>query len=388
MAEALAHVKRQFGRQAVILATRSRTRGGLFGIGAQPYVEITAARDLEDLPASLRTGAFAAPAVRQGNPTTAAGRPTSPSPIAQPPQADLLLSEMSALKSMVCQLVRGTHRDQAIGDSQALQDAYRELIENAVAEEIADELVASARSALADDQRDDPHSVRRALADAVGALVPVAGEIACGTAGRPRTIALVGPTGVGKTTTVAKLAANLALRQNRNVGMVTIDTYRIAAVEQLRTYAQIMDVPLEVATSPGQFREIIESMRDRDVILIDTAGRSQKDAVKIKELRVFFEAAKPDETHLVLASTCSERVMTDTVDRFSVLNPDRLIFTKLDEAVGFGVVLKCLQRARVRLSYVTMGQDVPDDIEIGSPKRLAGLIVGTGTNRPIMAGAQ
>jgi len=296
------------------------------------------------------------------------------------PPADTLLTEVSALKDMVSTLMRETRRGQVPNLPDELYDAYAGLIENAVAEEIADELVSAVRGALTDQQLRDPEVVRAALADSLRARVPTSGAISLRRAHGPTVIALVGPTGVGKTTTVAKLAANVSLRERRKVGLVTIDTYRIAAIEQLRTYAQIINVPLEVASSPEQMGDVVASMRDRDVILVDTAGRSQRDAVKIKDLRAFFDVAPPHETHLVLSSTCSEGVLLETIERFAPLGVDRVIFTKLDEAVGFGVVLTCLQRANVRLSYVTTGQDVPDDIEIGRPDRVVDMIV-SGHNR-------
>jgi len=184
---------------------------------------------------------------------------------------------------------------------------------------------------------------------------------------------------------VAKLAAILCLREKRKVGLITIDTYRIAAVEQLKTYAQIIDVPLEVAMSPSQLRDAVTGMSDRDCILIDTAGRSQRDDMKIKELRGFFNIVRPHEVHLVLSSTSSENVLAEAIERFKQIGIDRLIFTKLDEALGFGVILSCLEKADARLSYLTTGQDVPDDIEVGQGASLARLILGEPMARPTVA---
>jgi len=207
-------------------------------------------------------------------------------------------------------------------------------------------------------------------------MLPAAGPIRVRDTGKPFIVALVGPTGVGKTTTIAKLAANFCLREGRKVGLITLDTYRIAAVDQLKTYAQIIDVPLEVAMSPEQLKEAVGQMTDRDIILIDTAGRGQRDASKINDLRAFFAAVKPNEVHLVLSATCGEGVLTETIHRFNDVGVDRMIFTKLDEAVGFGVILNCLQKVKAQLSYVTTGQDVPNDIEVGEGREIAGLILG------------
>ena len=158
-------------------------------------------------------------------------------------------------------------------------------------------------------------------------------------------MALVGPTGVGKTTTVAKLAANFKLVHGLRPGLVTVDTFRIAAVEQLRTYAEIIDLPLAVANSPAEMRKAIDSLGDVDLVLIDTAGRSPRDEVKIRELADFLAEAKPDEVHLVLSAVAGERSLRAAVERFAVVRADRLILTKLDEADGLGGVLAVIGQA-------------------------------------------
>ena len=189
-------------------------------------------------------------------------------------------------------------------------------------------------------------------------------------------MALVGPTGVGKTTTVAKLAANFKLNQGLRAGLVTVDTYRIAAVEQLRTYAEIIDLPLAVANTPGEMRRAIDQLGDVDLVLIDTAGRSPRDEVKIRELADFLHAAQPDEIHLVLSAVAGERSLRSAVERFAVARADRLILTKLDEADALGVILGVLGQANRPVSYITTGQGVPDDIEPAERGRLARLILG------------
>jgi flagellar biosynthesis protein FlhF len=378
MAEALAQVKRLFGRDAVILGTRSLIRGGLFGLGGRPYVEITAAKDISDLPRMLRSGTSAPSSLRSGrvDGSAVSGSPI-PSTVESPPNG-ALLSEVGALKTMVSQLVLETRRARTSHIPEVLHDTYLNLIENTVAEELASELVAGVRSALPEEAWRDSDRVQAYLAEQLQSMLPAAGPIGPRDGPGPTVVALVGPTGVGKTTTIAKLAANFSLREKRRVGLITIDTYRIAAVEQLRTYAQIIDVPLEVAMAPRQLEAIVTGMGDREIILIDTAGRSQRDSLKIKELQGFFDKVTPHEVHLVLSSTCGERVLLETIERFSPLNIDRVIFTKLDEALGFGVVLSCLRKTRAKLSYITTGQDVPDDIEVSRPERLAELIVGEG----------
>ena len=191
---------------------------------------------------------------------------------------------------------------------------------------------------------------------------------------------MVGPTGVGKTTTIAKLAATFKLKQKKNVGLITLDTYRIAAVDQLRTYANIIGIPLHVVTGSDELRNALRKCAGCDVILIDTAGRSQRDDPRLKELRSLIDIADPHEVHLVLSSTCAQPVLMEIVDRFSDVRADRIIFTKLDEAVSFGVLLNVARTVNKRLSYVTTGQEVPHQIEPSSPTRLASLVLGDGVS--------
>lgn len=375
MADALALVKRELGRDAIILNTRSLTKGGLFGLGAKPYVEITAVRQLSDLPAALTRGTLPLRSGRMARTT-----PASPAAAYEPRGSNVLserlLSEMGTLRTMVQDLVRKSRREIQSDVPEHLYESYLKLIQNEVAEEIAQHLVGSVQAELGAAARNDPEAARKALVAKMEAMLPVAGAIRPVRVGQPTVIALIGPTGVGKTTTIAKLAANLCLRENRKVGLITIDTYRIAAVEQLKTYAAIIDVPLEVVFSPSQLGQAVRRMGDRDVILIDTAGRSQRDGARIKELRAYFAKVQPDEVHLVLSGTCGERVLNETIHRFRDLGVNRVIFTKLDEAIGFGVILACVHKAEAKLSYVTTGQDVPDDIHVGHGELLARMILG------------
>jgi flagellar biosynthesis protein FlhF len=189
-------------------------------------------------------------------------------------------------------------------------------------------------------------------------------------------VALVGPTGVGKTTTVAKLAASFKLVHGVRVGLVTVDTYRIAAIEQLRTYAEIIDLPLAVANDPGQMSRAIDEVGDVDMVFIDTAGRSPRDEVKIRELADFMTEARPDEIHLVLSAGGTERTLKSAVERFTQVRADRLILTKLDETESLGAVLGLLGQTNRPVSYITTGQAVPDDIEPADRMRLARLVLG------------
>jgi flagellar biosynthesis protein FlhF len=223
-------------------------------------------------------------------------------------------------------------------------------------------------------------AVHAALLERLVALLPSDAEDAYGVepgAHGPRRIAFVGPTGVGKTTTLAKIAATLRLKRGLRVGIVAADTYRIAAVDQLRTYAEILGLPVEVASSPRDAARACEQLSDLDVILIDTAGRSQKDHMKVSELRAFIASAQPDETHLVLSATAGSRTLAREAEAFCALGVDRLVLTKLDEAESFGPLVALAIRLGKRLSFFTHGQEVPDHIEVARSRRLAALVLGS-----------
>jgi len=188
-------------------------------------------------------------------------------------------------------------------------------------------------------------------------------------------VALIGPTGVGKTTTIAKLAAQFALVEKKKVGLLTIDTYRIAAVEQLKTYSQIMDIPIKVAHSPADVTSALEQLSDRDLVLIDTAGRSQKNTIYVHELRSLLGAA-PIETHLVLSASTKLHDMTDQIDRFGgATQIDRLLFSKLDETTTYGTTYTVAATSKLPVSYLTTGQKVPEDIELADGHKLAAMVI-------------
>ncbi|MGI9472221.1 MAG: flagellar biosynthesis protein FlhF, partial [Rubripirellula sp.] len=175
--------------------------------------------------------------------------------------------------------------------------------------------------------------------------------------GDRRIVALVGPTGVGKTTTVAKLAAGFRIEARRRVGLLTIDTFRIAAVQQLKAYAEIMDLPMEVVEKPEQMQPALEQLGDVDLVLIDTAGRSPKSDARIDQLVELLRSAQPDETHLVLSATSSAAAVRLAIEGFAPIRPTAAILTKLDETPHTASVLSSIVATDrfdgVPLSYTT-----------------------------------
>ncbi|MDP7347124.1 MAG: flagellar biosynthesis protein FlhF [Phycisphaeraceae bacterium] len=327
--------------------------------------------------------------------TTASIAPTMPNASAgtgtltAPPQAHespinvktrQLADEMSAVKHMVSRMFTCQQRRLAKTDlPETLFGHYLTLLEQEVADELAQDIVRHVSQSLDQEQLNDASAVRSAVLDQIVQLIPADADpqhLERSPDGGPFTIALIGPTGVGKTTTIAKLAAGYKLKHKRDVALVTMDTYRIAAVDQLQTYAGIIGVPLHVVTSPADMLEVKARCAHHEVVLIDTAGRSQRDHGKLEQLDSLLTAADPNQVHLVLSSACAQSVMMQAVDRFSQIRTDRVIFTKLDEAVTLGVLLNVTSKINKRLSFFTTGQDVPNEIEPGRPERIGELLLG------------
>jgi len=199
--------------------------------------------------------------------------------------------------------------------------------------------------------------------------------------GKTHVVALCGTTGVGKTTTVAKLAARFALQEHLNVALLTLDTYRIAATEQLRIYADIIGVPMKIASAPDQVADMLASFGRRDLILVDTAGSSQFNLEQLRDLQALLAATRPNETMLVMAANTPVEDLRVVAARFSALSPTSLIFTKLDETRRFGGMLNFLLESPLPLAYCCTGQNVPDDIETASPGLVASLITEGNSSR-------
>ncbi|MEO1526837.1 MAG: flagellar biosynthesis protein FlhF [Planctomycetota bacterium] len=215
------------------------------------------------------------------------------------------------------------------------------------------------------------------LKQTVAREIRLSGPIQLPTRGR-RIIALVGPTGVGKTTTIAKLAAGFRVRANRRVGLLTIDTFRIAAIQQLRAYAQIMDLPMSVVETTDQMPEALDRLGDVDLILIDTTGRSPKGERQIDGLAELLRSARPDETHLVVSATSTAAVVQSALEGFASAQPTAAIVTKLDETPYTAGVLSALTTGGgFPISYITNGQQVPDDIAIATTDHLVARLLPT-----------
>lgn len=265
------------------------------------------------------------------------------------------------------------------GNPDLLRAIYVRLIEQEVTEEIAEQLVAEITEEVGFSGLQDPGLLQRTAERRIASMMPVDEHpldiTEARRSARPYVVALIGPTGVGKTTTIAKLAAASRFRDGLSVGLVTTDSFRMAAVEQLRSYADILKVPLEVVIEPEDMADALKRLHEKDVILIDSAGRSRRDEERLEQLQAFLQAARPDETHLVLSTTSGERTMLRDADAFANLGADRVVLTKLDETDGFGVLVNVIRKLGTRISFVTTGQEVPDDIERGGADRIARMLL-------------
>lgn len=368
MQEALLLVRRDLGPAASILHTRE-VRGNLLlrWLPRRRQIEVTAAADV-CVPSRL-------PPRERPEPPPAAAPRHDPDPAGRSHFRDQVQGQLADLQTMVEALCRRTRRSASHDLPEELFQLYARLIDAELSEELARELVERVRDEAAGNELSDRLLVEARVAGMIEAEVAVSGPLRI-EPGRRRLVALVGPTGVGKTTTIAKLAAHFRLREKRQVGLITVDTYRIAAVEQLRTYADIIDLPMQVVSTPREMHEAVERMAHLDLVLLDTAGRSPADEIKIQELKAFLAEAAADEVHLVLSSVTGAGTLERTAERFATVGVTSLILTKLDEALALGNLLSLLRGSKLPLSYLTDGQNVPDDIAPADCRRLARRIMG------------
>lgn len=217
-------------------------------------------------------------------------------------------------------------------------------------------------------------TLKNRLSETFGRLIKFAGTLKM-RKNSPRIIALVGPTGVGKTTTTAKLAAMYALNRGNKVALITMDIFRVGAVEQLKTYSRIMGIPLEVASTPKELEKAVEKHSTCDLIFIDTAGRSHKDKEKLDEMKNFLDNKIPIEVYLCLSATTKDRELEEILNRFKIFQVSKVVFTKIDESESFGNMVNLLMKDNLQIAYFTTGQRVPEDIEVATSAKLADMIL-------------
>ena len=343
---ALQKVKQELGEEALILSTRSiKPPSPIAGRKEATRVEITAAVE------------YASPVV---------------APEVQIPNELENKAENADLKSLIFSLLSQTDRAQAMGLKPHQFDTFSHLVESGLDEKLASKILKKALEQNSEQTVDSSKEPLKVM-NLMKKVLPCKGEIDLNGYGS-KIVAFVGPTGVGKTTTVAKIAAEYVLRRGKKVAMVSLDTYRLGAIDQLRIYGEIMEVPVEVAGGKEELRQIITNHSDQDLILIDTTGRSHQDKDYSRQLKEVFDAVGGVETHLVLSVTAQEKLFMATYNQFSSMGLDRVLFTKLDEGLNFGSLFNFTVRNRLPISYFTSGQQVPEDLEVARPERVISLI--------------
>lgn len=389
MPSALKQVKEAMGQEALIISTRTVRKGGL-GLLGKPILEVTAAMEssapLSQIPAAPAAPVMKAPADNLTYEDVWRKRKVI-DPLEEEIQeirghlstlkVDELQNEINELKSMVKDaVVTGQGGSEVLpqpGPKNDLASRMRKvLLSRGVQAQVAKTVIRQAMSKY-------PPKVKTVtlagfLAAAIADLVQTGGGIGKSQKDQKR-VALVGPTGVGKTTTIAKLAADYILSGGRSLALVTVDIYRIAAAEQLKVYGEIMKVPVEVVLSADQLEKVFEKHKDKELILIDTAGRSPRDRAGLEELLGILGPGSQVENHLVLSATTRAEELHGAVKRFGVLPIQNVIFSKLDECESCGGILDVHLRHKYPISYLTNGQRVPEDLLLADPGKMAKVIM-------------
>ena len=361
-----AHVPQQAARAETPVPAPRRTPAAASSEATFPAATFPAATSPESTPVRMEQAFTQSNVAHEPKPVLPFPKPQEPGP-----NVESLRRELAEMRDMLQVMYS---ENPSAGLPTEFAHHYRHLVNLGVSRRVAAQLVAAVlRNADLDALRTGRLFEERLKLE-IRRRVRVTGGIAT-EAGTCRVVALCGPTGVGKTTTLAKLAARFAVRERARVAAITADTYRIAAPEQLRVYANIVGVPLTVVNDPQEMRRALDQYRQYDLVFIDTAGSSQFNLDQINELKGVLEAARPCETLLALAANTQIADLRNVVSNFKCLNPTSVIFTKVDETRQYGSLLTVLVEAGLPLSYLSTGQNVPDDIRVAASATVANLIM-------------
>ncbi|MGI6606258.1 MAG: flagellar biosynthesis protein FlhF [Peptococcia bacterium] len=363
MQEAMEKIKAELGNDAVILHTRYFKEGGFLGLFRKNYVEVTAAVEdsQNEIPENLETAVAIS-----GKDPAESGKNSNNDVNTELTEMRNMMKEMSSMLESI-----GQPRFPKIG-----QSLYQRLKKWDIEEKIAQSIVKSTIDEYAKSPLQTPEELNKIFfACLLKPIKKMKFIPAPNKRENSRILAFIGPTGVGKTTTIAKLAAMSAVIERKKVSLITVDTYRIAAVEQLKTVGEIMNVPVKVIFTPENLHQTLNDMNDQEMIYIDTAGRSHRNETQVEELKTYLENSQADDIFLVLSSTSKYQDLVDILETYQDINITSLIFTKLDETSNYGSIYNIACNEKYPISYFTIGQNIPDDIEIADPIKLVQLLI-------------
>jgi len=385
--EALAKVKKDFGPEAVILQTKKYVKGGIFGLFGRQRTEVTAGIDInveKPKTAGVVQALRPQPALK-----TSSSRAFQPASFdhfeSQRRVEDIsmknesLLRELNEGKILVNPSFKAARENPSTSAGINLKNGMgrlqKLLIDNGVEDNLVYRTLQNINSQLSETQINNKSYVDQYLYDYISELIQVSGPIKT-QPGVTKVVAFIGPTGVGKTTTIAKIAAKYSLIEGKSVVMVSADTYRIGADIQLKKYGEIMGIPVEIVLTPADFKKVINKHIDKDIIFFDTAGRSPRNRQHLMELKEFLDVYSPIETHLVMSAVTKYYDAVSIINNFGLVPIHRIMFTKLDETKNYGLLLNLsVSSGGIPISYLATGQNVPDDIDIADAKVISRLVI-------------
>lgn len=394
--EAMQKVRSDLGRDAIILNTRKIRRKGLAGFFSKPLIEVVATID-NDVSLGARNSNVNAQEIRPpeqyirdeyskaaktfmnelSSNMQAQNNISGESSEKQPgfENRELIQQDFIELKNMLSKVYDAVKVDyENLKLSDVVKKYLKILEESEVDKVIINEIKEKLIETLDAEKQQSDAIVRNTIYNILSKYMKEPEPFTF--TNDKKVIIVIGPTGVGKTTTIAKLAANMVLSEKKKVGLITSDTYRIAAVEQLKTYSEIIGVPLSIIYTPGEILGAIENFSDKDLILVDTAGRSHKDKYQLMELKTLIKSSKDYEVYLVISATMKFSDCLELLKNYSFLDDYKLLFTKLDETSAYGVILNVAYVTKKPISYITTGQSVPDDIEIADNSKIINCLLG------------
>lgn len=387
MNDAVKMIKKDFGSDAVILHSRTVNKGGILGFFSQEVVEVMAGidvnivekkSDFEQKKQLFTTQAgfvpkTVAPIVTKLEMDNSILQEATPITSSLEQKVTTLTREMDDIKETLNIIVRKVANSPHPMIAPKLMSYYKSLETNGISEDIVVNILQEVENTFEDKDLEDKARINDFIRDKVIKMLGSAYQIDLDVRETKKIVALVGPTGVGKTTTIAKMAANFSLIQKKKVALITIDTFRVAAIEQLRNYSNIIGIPMEVVFNIEDFTQALRKHKDADLILIDTAGRSPNNRAQILELKKFLRNSFV-ETYLVLSVTAKSKDIYNAIQMYGAIFDDKIIFTKVDETDSRGVMLDVIHKYHKKLSYFTNGQNVPDDFEVANASKVADLI--------------